>query len=61
MISICVWDSPLRYSSPTSSKRILGFSIRRRMLACVMSLFSITPSRTRESSIESPGIFSVRA
>jgi hypothetical protein len=59
--SMLVCDSPFLYSSGQSSRIILGFSILRRILGCVMSLFSMTPSSTLLSSISPPGTFSMRA
>ena len=61
LISIFVCDSPFLYSNEQSSSTILGFSIRLRILGCVISLLSITPSKTLLSSISPPGIFSTRA
>lgn len=60
-ISMLVCDSPFLYSSEQSSRTILGFSIFLRILGCVISLLSITPSRTLLSSISPPGTFSTRA
>lgn len=60
-ISICVCDSPFLYSKGQSSSTILGFSIFLRILGCVISLLSMTPSRTLLSSISPPGTFSTRA
>lgn len=59
--SMFVCDSPFLYSRVQSRRMILGFSILRRILGCVMSLFSMTPSRTLLSSISPPGTFSIRA
>ncbi len=61
LISMLVWDSPFLYSSGQSRRMIRGFSILLRIFGCVMSLFSITPSRTLLSSISPPGTFSTRA
>ena len=61
LTSIFVCDSPFLYSSGQSSSRMRGFSILRRILGCVMSLLSMTPSSTRLSSISPPGTFSTRA
>mmetsp|Transcript_7409 Transcript_7409/g.12507 ORF Transcript_7409/g.12507 Transcript_7409/m.12507 type:complete len:261 (+) Transcript_7409:1027-1809(+) len=59
--SIDVCDSPFLYSSVQSSSRILGFSMRRRILAWITSLSIITPLSTRQSSMSPPGIFSTLA
>jgi hypothetical protein len=61
LTSILVCDSPFLYSSEQSSSTMRGFSIRRRILGWVMSLLSMTPSNTLESSISPPGTFSTRA
>lgn len=60
-ISMLVCDSPFLYSSVQSSRTTLGFSILLLILGCVMSLLSMTPSRTLLSSISPPGTFSTRA
>ena len=61
VISMLVCDSPFLYSSGQSSRMMRGFSILRRILGCVMSLLSMTPSNTLLSSISPPGTFSTRA
>ena len=61
VISMLVWDSPFLYSRGQSRRTIRGFSMRRRILGCVMSLLSMRPSRTLLSSISPPGTFSTRA
>ena len=61
LTSILVCDSPFLYSRGQSSSTMRGFLILRRILGWVMSLFSMTPSSTRLSSISPPGTFSTRA
>eukprot|EP00732_Lithocolla_globosa_P003949 Lithocolla_globosa_v1_NODE_3401_length_1681_cov_48.214505.p2 type:complete len:145 gc:universal NODE_3401_length_1681_cov_48.214505:763-1197(+) len=55
------WDSAFLYSRLQSKRIIRGFSMRRRIDVWVTSLFNITPSKTRQSSISPPGIFSTLA
>lgn len=59
--SILVWLSPFLYSSGQSKRMILGFLIVLLIFGWVMSLFTITPSRTSDSSRVPPGIFSTFA
>ena len=61
VISMFVCDSPFLYSSGQSKSTIRGFSILLLMFGCVISLLTMTPSRTVLSSISPPGIFSTRA
>ena len=53
-----VWLSLFLYSNRQPSNRMRGCCILRRMLGRVVSLLRRMPSRTRDSSIEPPGIFS---
>lgn len=61
VISMLVWDSPFLYSMGQSKSRILGFFIYLLIAGCTMSLLTMTPSRTRQSSKRPPGIFSTLA
>ena len=58
---ILVWLSPFLYSSGQSSKIILGFLIVLLILGWVISLLTITPYNTSQSSRVPPGIFSTLA
>ena len=59
--SMLVWLSPFLYSNGQSRRMIREFFIRLRMFGCVISLLSMVPSRTFDSSIDPPGIFSMQA
>ena len=61
VISMFVIDSPFLYSNVESSNKILGFLISLLIFGCVISLLTITPSRTQQSSKVPPGIFSTFA
>mmetsp|Transcript_60046 Transcript_60046/g.167555 ORF Transcript_60046/g.167555 Transcript_60046/m.167555 type:complete len:205 (+) Transcript_60046:543-1157(+) len=59
--STFVWLSPFLYSSGQSRSTTRGFLISLRILGCVMSLLSMTPSSTTHSDKSPPGIFSTLA
>lgn len=61
LTSMLVWLSPFLYSSGQSRRTIRGLRINLRILGCVISLLSMTPSNTVESSIWPPGTFSILA
>lgn len=52
-----VWLSPFLYSRGQSKRMILGFLIYLLILGWVISLFTITPSKTSDYSKVPPGIF----
>ena len=61
LISRLVYDSPFLYSKVESNNNILGFLIYLLIPGCVISLLTITPSKTQHSSKVPPGIFSTLA
>ena len=61
VISMFVIDSPFLYSNVESNNKILGFLISLLIFGWVISLLTITPSRTQQSSNVPPGIFSTFA
>lgn len=56
-----VWLSPFLYSIGQSKRIILGFLMYLLIFGWVMSLLTITPSKTSDSSRVPPGIFSTFA
>lgn len=59
--SILVWLSPFLYYKGQSKRIILGFLIYLLIFGWVISLLTITPSRTSDYSKVPPGIFSTLA